>query len=122
MEQKLPNPTKGSLKISEDVVATIAGLATKEVEGVASLANAPVAIKGLLHKKMGTKSIQIDLVDDVATIYIYVNLRYGARIPEVSEKIQTNVKSSVQSMTGVTVSKVNVFVQGIDFSEPGNAE
>ncbi len=121
MEQN-QNQTVGSLKISEDVVATIAGLAAKEVQGVASLANAPANIKGLILKNTVSKSIKIELNDDVAVIGVYVNLTYGAKIPEVSEKIQTNVKSAVQSMTGITVSKVNVFIVGIDFSEPKNAE
>ena len=122
MEQNQVNQTVGSLKISEDVVATIAGLATKEVQGVASLANAPANIKGLILKNTVSKSIKIELNDDVAVIGVYVNLTYGAKIPEVAEKIQNNVKSAVQSMTGITVSKVNVFIVGIDFSEPKNAE
>ena len=55
--------------------------------------------------------------DDVAVIDVYVNLKYGAKIPIVSENIQKSVKNAVQNMTGIVVAKVNIFVVGITFDE-----
>ncbi|MFQ9872179.1 MAG: Asp23/Gls24 family envelope stress response protein [Oscillospiraceae bacterium] len=99
-------PNVGSLKISEEVLATIASFAAKEVSGVASMAlSNPASIKNFLVKSSpSSKSVKIELNDDVAVIDVYVNLKYGAKIPETSEAIQTSVKESVQNMTGITVS------------------
>jgi len=107
----------GSLRISQEVIATIASFATKEIDGVASLAPFTSNIKGWLMQKQSAKSIIIDLNDDIATIDIHVNLKYGAKINRVSEQIQTSVKEAVQNMTGIAVSKVNIFVAGIVFDE-----
>ncbi len=111
--------TVGNLKISQEVVATIANYATKEIDGVASMAYCPASVnlKKFLTKAQTTKSINIEMNDDVAVIDVYVNLKYGAKIPVVCEKIQKSVKSAVQNMTGIVVAKVNVFVAGITFGE-----
>ncbi len=111
-------PNVGSLKISEEVLATIASFAAKEVSGVASMAVSPAHIKKLLVKTSpSSKSVRIELNDDVAVIDVYVNLKYGAKIPDTSAEIQAGVKESVQNMTGITVSKVNVHVEGITFED-----
>lgn len=111
----------GSLRISRDVIATIAATATKEIDGVYGLADFAANIKGWLIKKQTAKPIVIELNDDVAIIDIHVVLRQGAKIPDVSGKIQTAVKEAVQSMTGIAVSRVNIYVAGIEFGEQ-NAE
>ncbi len=107
----------GSLKISKEVIASIAGTASKEINGVADLATFTTNIKGWLMKKQSPKPIIINLSDDVATIDIHVVLKNGAKIPETSEKIQNAVKEAVQNMTGITVSRVNICVAGIEFEE-----
>ena len=111
--------TVGNLKISQEVVATIAHFATKEIDGVASMAYCPAAVnlKKFLTKSQTAKSINIEMNDDVAVIDVYVNLKYGAKIPIVSENIQKSVKNAVQNMTGIVVAKVNIFVVGITFDE-----
>ena len=117
MENKGVNGTIGNLKISQEVIATIAGVATREIEGVAGMALAPTNLKKFIAKSPSAKSVDITMNDDIAVIDVYVNLRYGAKIPDVSKNIQNSVKEAVQTMTGIVVSHVNVFVSGIDFSE-----
>lgn len=75
----------GSLKISQEVLATIANFASEEIDGVVSLANTYTPIKNFLKKGSIARPIQISLNDDVAVIDISVNLKYGANIPEVAE-------------------------------------
>ena len=117
MEQRPYKEAIGSLKISEDVLATIAKFAATEVEGVASLAPfSTTPIKGLVNPSKG-KSIRIELNDDIAVIDLNVYLKFVAKVPQVAEAIQSSVKESVQNMTGITVSKVNVVVTGIVFDE-----
>lgn len=110
------NQPSGSLKISQEVLATIANFAASEIDGVVSLANTYTPIKNFLQKGI-SRPIQINLNDDVAVVDISVNLKYGANIPEVAETLQKAVKDAVQNMTGITVSKVNVHVAGIVFPQ-----
>ena len=105
----------GSLKISEDVVATIASVAALEVEGVESLI-LPGSSK-LFPRGFGKKAIHIDISDDFVEVGLSINLKFGARISDVCKSVQQNVKDNVQTMTGMAVSKVNVVVSGITFSE-----
>ena len=102
-----------NLKISEDVVASIATIAAKEVEGVAELAVAPANLKGLFKSKSIKTSVEVDLNDGVAIIDIYLKIKYGAKVQPVSNEIQKKVKDSVQNMTGIAVSKVNIHISGI---------
>ncbi len=107
----------GNLKISEDVVASITNIASKEIEGVAELAVAPANIKGLFKSKAVKSSVEVDLNDGVAIIDVYLKLKYGAKVQAVSQEIQKKVKDSVQNMTGIAVSKVNVHIAGIVIDE-----
>ena len=111
----------GNLKISRDVLATIARYATMEIEGVASLASFTTNIRGWLLKKQSAKPITIDLNDDIAAIDIHVNIKAGVNIPQTAEKIQSAVKEAVQNMTGIAVSRVNINMAGIVFDDPSPA-
>ena len=106
-----------NLKISEDVVASIATIAAKEVEGVAELAVAPANLKGLFKSKPIKTSVEVDLNDGVAIIDIYLKIKYGAKVQPVSSEIQKKVKDSVQNMTGIAVSKVNIHISGISIDD-----
>ena len=112
MDIKDTSKTKGTLKVSEEVLATVASVAAKEVSGVAELGIAP-SIKGIVNKKSPLASIMIKMIMGAATIDVYVVLEYGAKIPQVGNEIQDNVKSAVQNMCNVVVDKVNVFVCGV---------
>lgn len=74
------NQPSGSLKISQEVLATIANFAAGEIDGVVSLANTYTPIKNFLQKGI-SRPIQISLNDDVAVVDISVNLKYDANIP-----------------------------------------
>ncbi len=109
-------PTTGSLRISQDVIATIANYTTIEIDGVASLAplSSNITTSWILKNKT-SRPIVVELTDEVATIHIHVNLKFGAKIPEVAANIQRAVKEAVQSMTGIAVTKVNVYIAGVVF-------
>lgn len=107
----------GNLKISEDVVASIATIAAKEVEGVAELSTAPANLKGIFKSKPVKTCVEVDLNDGVAIIDIYLKIKYGAKVQPVSNEIQKKVKDSVQNMTGIAVSKVNIHISGISIED-----
>ena len=105
---------KGDVKISDSVVASIAGLAASEIKGVHSLSgnltNEIVAKFGIKNNSKGVK-LAIDSGNVVADIY--VNVLYGYSTPEVSKKVQEKVKQAIESMTGLSVVGVNVRIVGI---------
>ena len=105
----------GTLKISEDVLATIAGMAAGEIRGVAGLSLRPNSdLKGLFPGKKGPgKAIRLEFKDGEAVIEVFVNLYMGVKIPDVAADIQARIKEAVQNMTGITVSKVNVHITGV---------
>ena len=118
MQSHDQNQAAGNLKISREVIATIARYAALEIEGVDSLASFATNLQGWLLKKQSAKPIGIDLSDDVAVIELHVNIKAGVNIPETAEKIQSAVKEAVQNMTGIAVSRVNINIAGIVFAEP----
>ena len=115
------NQTNGSLKISQDVIASIAKYAACEIDGIHSLAASRLPIKNIGKKGITTRPILISMNDDVAVIDISVNVNAGCKIRSVAENLQKAVKDAVQTMTGITVSKVNVHVEGIQFPEESPA-
>ena len=119
MENNYENEYTGNIKISDDVIATLAAKAAKEVEGIADLIGGIVGniTAAVLGKKDTSKGIDVDMKDGAAFITLHVKVNYGVKIPEVAWKAQENVKNVIESITGITVGKVNVSVEGIDFKE-----
>ena len=104
----------GNIHISGEVLASIAAAAALELEGVSGLsANLGSDIAELLSKKNLTKGVHIQVEDEQVTVELAVLMSYGHTIPEVGRAVQDAVKSSVESMTGLTVAAVNVGVGGI---------
>lgn len=112
-------PTElGVVRISEDVVSIIAGLAAAEIEGVASMSGGVAGgISEVLGRKSMSKGIKVEVGTEEAKIDIFIIVQYGARIPDVSWDIQESVKKTVENMTGLRVTQVNVHVQGVHFPQ-----
>lgn len=105
---------KGDIKISDSVVASIAGLAASEIEGVDSLSgNLTNEIVAKFGIKNNSKGVKLDINQGSVVADIYVNVIYGFSIPDVSSKVQEKVKQAIESMTGLNVTGVNVRVVGI---------
>lgn len=107
------------IKIAPEVVATIAGVAISEIEGVAGMCStfAGGIAEILGAKKNVTKGIKVDIKEENVVIDLYVIVEYGVRIPELAWEIQENVKNSVETMTGLTVEKVNIHIDGVSFKK-----
>lgn len=103
-----------TIKIANDAVATYAGIAVSEVQGVYGMAGGFAGItEALSGRKNLAKGIKVEVTDKNARIDVNIIVEYGARIPDVAFEIQTRVKKSVESMTGLKVLEVNVHVQGV---------
>lgn len=105
---------KGSIHISEDVIAVITVNAVREVDGVTGFSNA--AGVELLGKKPAAKGIRVSFEDDSVRVDLAVLVRYGLSITAVGEKVQEAVSSAVESMTGLKA-QVNVHVSGVAFEK-----
>jgi uncharacterized alkaline shock family protein YloU len=103
------------IKIADDVVAVIAGVAVSEVPGVAGMSGgfAGGISEVFSGKKNLAKGIKVEVGETEAKIDVNIIVEYGTRIPDVAFEIQNRVKKAVESMTGLKVIAVNVHVQGV---------
>lgn len=115
LENEIKTENEG-IKISDDVVAVIAGVAVSEVQGVASMAGgfAGGISEVFSGKKNMAKGIKVDVTETTAKIDVNIIVEYGSRIPDVAFEIQNRVKKAVENMTGLKVEEVNVHVQGVN--------
>ena len=105
-----------NIKIADDVIAVIAGVAVAEVPGVASMSGgfAGGISEVLSGKKNLSKGIKVESGEKETKIDVNIIVEYGVRIPDVAFEIQNRVKKSVENMTGLKVVEVNVHVQGVN--------
>lgn len=104
----------GSVSISDEVIATVAAVAAKDVDGVSSLTGSiGEDIAGILGKKNVNKGIRLQIEDDGVQIECNVIARYGFSVVEMGKNLQTAIRAAVESMTGLTVKNVTVNVCGI---------
>ena len=105
----------GEVQIADEVVATIAGLAATEVEGVASMAgNITNELIGKLGVKNLSKGVRVTILEGVVTVDLSLNIEYGRNILETSKKVQEKVKSAIENMTGLEVADVNIHIASVD--------
>ena len=105
----------GEVRVADEVVAIIAGLAATEIEGVKSMAgNITNELVSKLGMKNLSKGVKISVKDDTVAVALALNLEYGYQIPEVSKKVQEKVKSAIETMTGLEVSHVNIRIAAVN--------
>ena len=110
------NTDKSEIKIADDVVSVIAGIAASEVPGVSGMAGgfAGGISEVFSGKKNLSKGIKVEVGEKEAKIDVNIIVEYGVRIPDVAFEIQNRVKKAVETMTGLKVLEVNVHVQGVN--------
>lgn len=112
------NQELGTIKISEEVVSVIAGLAATEVPGVTGMSGGVVnGLSEMLGRKNLGKGVKVELGEKEVSIDLYLIVDYGVRIPEVAWNVQENVKNAVENMTGLKVVEVNIHVQGVNMDK-----
>ena len=117
---KIKDGHLGEVKIADEVVAIIAGLAATEVEGVSSMAgNITNELVSKLGMKNLSKGVRVEVLSGIVNVDVALNIAYGYSIPEVSAKVQERVKSAIENMTGLEVSIVNVRIASVDMASYG---
>ena len=108
----------GEVKIADEVVAIIAGLAATEVEGVDSMAgNVTNELVSRLGMKNLSKGVKVDVTEEHVSVGLSLNIKYGYSIPAVCETVQEKVKNAIENMTGLTVLEVNIKIAGVSLEE-----
>ena len=107
----------GSIRVADEVVRIIAGLAATEISGVCGMSGGVVGgIAELLGHKNLSKGVKVEVGEKETAIDLSIVVDYGSRIPDVAANIQSTVKTTIEKMTGLKVVEVNVNVQGVAFA------
>lgn len=113
----------GNVKISDDVIAIIAGVAATEVKGVVGMTGGITGgITELLGMKNMSKGVKVELNNDTAKVDLFIIVEYGSSIAKVGKEVQKNVKASIENMTELDVIEVNVNIQGVSMPKENNEE
>ena len=108
----------GSVKIADDVVAMIAGIAATEVKGVTAMSgNATNEFMSMVGVKNLKKGVKVDVIDNVVEVDLALIMEYGYNIPATSQKVQEKVKNAIENMTGLEVTDVNIRIAGINMQK-----
>ncbi|MBR5345399.1 MAG: Asp23/Gls24 family envelope stress response protein [Clostridia bacterium] len=114
------NESVSTITYANEVIATIAGMAVADVEGIAGMVPNPGAKIGGKNKNV-TKGIKVEVGPEEVSCEIYVLIEYGRPIQKVAVEVQENVRRSLETMTGLHVVRVDVHVQGVSFEKENSA-
>lgn len=113
----------GAIKITDEVVAIIAGIAATDIAGVTGMSGGIAGgIAEALGRKNLAKGVKVEVGEKEAAIDLFIIVEYGFRIPEVAWSIQEKVKQAVEEMTGLNVVEVNIHIQGVNIEREHKKE
>lgn len=117
---------KGTVTFATDVIATIAGLAATEVEGVANMVGgstsglAEIFRRGQNARSL-TRGVRVELNENCVALHLTIVVDYGMPVPQIAKGIQENVKKAIETMSGLDVHAVDVHVSGVSFEREQRA-
>ena len=109
----LDSKSMGEVKIADDVVASIAVLAAREVEGFDDMTGNTTRLMNAV-KANRPKGIRVDVVNNMVRVDLTARLKYGYNVRETSAKLQEKIKSAIENMTGLDVTNVNIRIAGVN--------
>jgi uncharacterized alkaline shock family protein YloU len=110
----------GTVRINNDVIIAIASIAATEVQGVARMGGSiGKTLYDMVRKKSNVKGVGIRSSDGEAKLSVSIIVDYGVDIPRIADEVQENVKRSVEKMTGLVLSEVDVIVEGVSLKPSG---
>ena len=102
------------LSVNTEVLEKMAEIAAKEIDGVTGISKRAIDLKGAVKTKNAFKGVKVENVNGAIKINVYICVKRNAKVKEVAEKVQVNVKDKIQTMTGNAVTQVNVQVADIE--------
>lgn len=113
----------GRVEIAPEVIEVIAGFASAEVDGVASMrGNFATGVAEKLGRKSHGKGIKVELGEEGIVIDVYVIMQFGISIPDVAKRIQDNIRQALFNMTALEVNEINIHVVGVQFEQKADEE
>lgn len=116
------NEKKSGLSVNTEVLEKMTELAAKEIDGVAGLVKRSVDLKGAVKTGKPVKGVKVESINGALQISVYLCVKQNAKVREVAEAVQNNIKDKVQTMIGTAVTKVNVIVVDIAIEEEATEE
>ena len=110
---------KTELSVSTEVLEKMAEIAAKEVDGVTGLSKKAIDLKGIVKTKNAFKGVKVENINGAIEISVYICVKQDAKVKDVAEKVQQNIKDKIQTMTGNAVTQVNVNVADIEINTEG---
>jgi uncharacterized alkaline shock family protein YloU len=109
----------GRINLSEDVIATMAGVATTECYGIVGMAGSRLkdGIAELLGRENLARGVQVTLDEDSVEIDLHIVVGYGTRISEIGRNVTTQVRYVIESFTGLQVRGVHIHVEGVKMGQ-----
>lgn len=101
-----------NIKISKDVLLSIAAKAISSIEGV-EISNTGGGIADIINRKNISKGIKVEIKDSDVTIDLFISVKYGYKVNEVGYDIQNKVKDSIEQMTDLNVKEINVHIENL---------
>ena len=116
-----PAPTRGTTTIADVVVAKIAGIAAREIEGVHDLGGQAARVVGRLRETLPgspdlTQGVSVEVGERQAAVDIGIVAEYGVAIHDLAAGIRSNVINAIEGMTGLEVTEVNITVHDVHFT------
>jgi uncharacterized alkaline shock family protein YloU len=108
---------EGFVRIADQVVAVIAGIAATEVEGISMAGNITSELIGKLGKNKLSKGVKITISEGVVYVDLTLSVAYGYSIPKTCRQVQEKVTAAVENMTGLQVADVNIKITGVELSQ-----
>lgn len=105
------------LSVNTEVLAKMAEIAAKEIDGVAGLAKKAIDLKGAVKSKTPFTGVKVENVNGALKINIFICVKKDVFVKDVAEKVQENVKEKIQTMIGTAVTQVNVSVADVQLEK-----
>jgi uncharacterized alkaline shock family protein YloU len=107
----------GEVRIADDVVGNIAGIAATEIEGVAgTVGNMTKELMSRMGMTRRSRGVKVVIDGNIVTVDLALIMKYGYNIPITSKQVQERVKSAIENMTGLRVSNVGIRIVGVDMT------
>lgn len=114
---------KGTIRVDDEVIASIAAFAALAVEGVADMVGGMTdGLSEMFGKRSASKGVKLETTPDGLTVELNLLVHYGTPIPDLAHHVQRDVSERILEMTGLKVNTVNVVVQGMQFPNDGPKE
>ena len=104
----------GNIKISDDAIAAIACIAAKDVDGVEELDGGTAsALAEALGVRDSIKGVKVEMENETVSLDIDLIVSFGREVSDIASEVQDKVRESIESMTGLTVDKVHININGV---------